>query len=205
MSLYGGAATLGNTVSAAGPMTLTGVISCFDHNVFTCLVWRRLLSFRRVASTPDCDTSEKYRYAAPICIACFCKSMPFDSMDSVYTSPMCMACTSHVCHDVFFAAVSGLGVVGTLPNALFPNQSVKMRLDSRKQIVIDLLTSLGATIGDKTFTDRCFGPRRTFRELLCAGLMPQQHQRKLCSLLKRSWQAAQRQRFWQRPVPSQGI
>ena len=46
---------------------------------------------RRVKSTPDPDTFEKYRDTPPISMAYFCKSMPSSWQKVVYTPPICIA------------------------------------------------------------------------------------------------------------------
>ena len=48
------------------------------------------LKFRRVKSTPDPDTFEKYRDTPPISMAYFCKSMPPSWQKVVYTPPTCI-------------------------------------------------------------------------------------------------------------------
>ena len=67
-----------------------------------------------------------------------------------------------------------------LPSALVPKQSVKMRCNSRKQTVIDLLTSLGSTIVDN-FYIQMFCSQMSILCLqffLCAGASCHSHIRK---------------------------
>ena len=45
---------------------------------------------RRVKSTPDPNTFEKYRDTPPISMAYFCKSMPSSWQKVVYTPPICI-------------------------------------------------------------------------------------------------------------------
>ena len=303
VSSYGGAATLGNTVSAAGPLTLTGVIPCFDHSMLTCLEVRgRLPSYRRVTSIPDRDAFEKYCDATPTCLAmllqkyalllveisgyttdvyemhlpcvswCFCTSIrgcQGSLAHSLAYVAQIVWCNHYVrCNSIrtpppscqlamwkslillsdhrngrrapaqilwWWLAMRNIGVVlrstdakclrfglsllfglrcerprckiasdagramraTKLPSALVSKQSVNMSLDSRKQIVIDLLTNLWATIVENTFKDKCFALRRACSSSSC---VPAPHAMAI-SKKHQSPEASPNMR----PAPSQGI
>ena len=61
-----------------------------QHIKYVHCQFKSLRLLRRVKSTPDPDTFEKYRDTPPISMAYFCKSMPPSWQKVVYTPPICI-------------------------------------------------------------------------------------------------------------------
>ena len=68
----------------------TGMVATLDPSNLQNRNALKMPVIRKVKSTPDLDTFEKYRDTPPISMAYFCKSMPPSWQKVVYTPPICI-------------------------------------------------------------------------------------------------------------------